>query len=258
MSTLYLYFSGTGNTKLVMETYAIAMEANPMVHSIEHNVNFSQMIQSNDTIVFAYPIYESMMPHIMQEFVQEHRSILHDKTIDVLVTQMLFSGDGAALLWRMIAHQNNTIRHTIHVNMPNNLTDVHLFRAKAAKDRTAMVEKSLRTLQRHITYIKTGGTMRMGRKWYSRFLGLFVQRLYAKPLYDKMRTKLKVNHETCISCNKCVPLCPTNNLIMEENRIIPQNRCTLCYRCINTCPTQALSLFMKHGPKTQYIRDTYR
>lgn len=257
-SYLFLYFSGTGNTKFVVEYFAKHLQKEPTVFSIEHDdVDYSTLIQSHDSITFGYPIYESMMPHIMIEFIEKHKHLIVDKTISVIITQMLFSGDGAGLLPRMLKKQGNTILHTIHINMPNNLTDVHLFKAKSLEDRGPLLVKATQKMDSIIQSIHRGYIIRMGRKWYSRALGLFTQRLYAKPLYKGMRKKLKVNHELCISCNQCVPLCPTNNLSMKDNKILTHNNCTTCYRCINTCPTKALSLFMKHGPKVQYIRDSY-
>lgn len=258
MGTLYLYFSGTGNTKLIIETFAHELEDNPIIYSIEHdNIDYATLIQQHQHITFGYPIYESMLPHIMNDFISNHLALLTHKTIQIIVTQMLFSGDGAGLLARRLQKRHNLISNTIHINMPNNLTDVHLFRPKHVKDRTEMVDQSLSKL-RHITeQIKLHHTFKMGRKWYSRLLGLFVQRLYAKPFYNNMKSKLKVQDDLCISCNKCVPLCPTNNLKLVDNKIQTNNQCTLCYRCINLCPTKALSLFMKHGPKTQYIRDSF-
>lgn len=33
-----------------------------------------------------------------------------------------------------------------------------------------------------------------------------------------------------------------NNIKMNNNKPVSQNRCTSCYRCINNCPKRAITL----------------
>ena len=44
------YFSGTGNSKYVAELFSDKMGA--LCHSIEENVDFESLIESNETIAF--------------------------------------------------------------------------------------------------------------------------------------------------------------------------------------------------------------
>ena len=258
MEHLYLYFSGTGNTKFVVERFATALHPDATIRSIEHDdIHYDKLLQTHRNITFAHPIYESMMPPIMSEFIDRHRQAIHHKTISVIVTQMLFSGDGAALVARRLKKQNNTIRHTIHINMPNNLTDLRIFPSKSAENCQEKIDKAKHRINRIIKKIRAGKHINMGRRPYSWLLGFFTQRLYALPFYGKMRKKIKINANTCIGCGQCVDICPMDNLSMDGKKVIAHDRCTLCYRCINACPVQAMSLFSKHGPSTQYIRDSY-
>lgn len=82
--------------------------------------------------------------------------------------------------------------------MPNNLTDFPLFRPKTDAALHAKIEKADAKIDALAQDILKDRTIRIGRRWYSWFLGFFIQRLYAKGFYKGLRKKLKVNHDRCI------------------------------------------------------------
>ena len=88
-----LYFSGTGNSKYIAELFCRYI--NIQCHSIEDNIDFSQILTSEETIVFCYPIYGSRPPRIMREFVEQHIEFIKNKKIIIFCSQLIFSGDGA-------------------------------------------------------------------------------------------------------------------------------------------------------------------
>ena len=74
-----LYFSGTGNSKYVAELFCRHMNAEP--RSIEEDIDFEELIKSNETIGFCYPIYGSRVPLIMREFIAKHIEVLKGKKL---------------------------------------------------------------------------------------------------------------------------------------------------------------------------------
>ena len=54
--------------------------------------------------------------------------------------------------------------------------------------------------------------------------------------------RIKVNYETCISCEACAKACPSTvmNAILKRENIIPD--CFACANCIDVCPTGSVSL----------------
>jgi hypothetical protein len=67
---LMLYFSGTGNSKYIADTFSRHMDAK--CHSIEEQLDYGQLLVSEETIAFCYPIFGSRVPRIMREFVAQH------------------------------------------------------------------------------------------------------------------------------------------------------------------------------------------
>lgn len=58
--------------------------------------------------------------------------------------------------------------------------------------------------------------------------------------------EIRIDMEKCISCGKCVKVCPT--LSIDEGSIKkgrPLITCTKCARCIDECPRQAISYHIK-------------
>jgi ferredoxin/flavodoxin len=256
---LYLYFSGTGNTKYVIDSFSKQYKKDSyIIHSIEDkSVDFTHLMANADEIFIAFPIYGSMMPFIMEDFFHTYKDSFANKVISTIVTQLLFSGDGGALPYYLLKHVPIQKGHSIHIKMPNNASDVSFLKTKSIKDSYKKIQKTDQTISKIIKNINNGKTYKHGRKFYSWALGFFIQRLYATPYLKSLRSKITVNMDTCIHCNKCVEVCPTSNLSTQNNQIITSNTCTLCYRCINTCPVSAISLLGKHGPKTRFIHDTY-
>lgn len=57
---------------------------------------------------------------------------------------------------------------------------------------------------------------------------------------------LKVDDRKCIQCGRCVRLCPTGNIVMNDYpRFL--DRCVVCQRCFAFCPTGAI-----HVPGKSY------
>jgi formate hydrogenlyase subunit 6/NADH:ubiquinone oxidoreductase subunit I len=63
--------------------------------------------------------------------------------------------------------------------------------------------------------------------------------------------KIAFDNDSCIGCNACIPICPTQalsegtlkNEIEPDQILVNQPLCYGCNRCVVTCPTEALSLY---------------
>ncbi|NLE27728.1 MAG: 4Fe-4S binding protein [Clostridiaceae bacterium] len=52
--------------------------------------------------------------------------------------------------------------------------------------------------------------------------------------------------ERCNKCGLCVKVCPTHNIVMQDDKLTWQNKCEQCLACIQWCPEEAL----QYGKKT--------
>ncbi len=58
--------------------------------------------------------------------------------------------------------------------------------------------------------------------------------------------------EQCISCGKCVEVCPLNNISLSDKRPVWGNNCTHCMACISYFPQEAIEYKNKSVGKHRY------
>ncbi|MBN2540061.1 MAG: EFR1 family ferrodoxin [Bacilli bacterium] len=254
MARLYLYFSGTGNTKFAVETFANKLEENPNIHSIEEELDYDTLIQSADSVLIGYPIYGSDIPIIMRDFLVMHLSAFQKKTILTLATQMLFSGDGGGLACYFLKPANVKCIASMHINLPENISDIKLFKLRTVEESQKVYEKAMRKIDRYVELVQAGKPVKTGRRFYSRALGFLMQRAYFRPFHKVMQRAWTLNEETCIACGICVKNCPVSNLELKDKLVISQDQCVLCYRCVNLCPKQSIKILGRKFPTRQYFK----
>lgn len=65
------------------------------------------------------------------------------------------------------------------------------------------------------------------------------------PLVHKMDDKFWTD-ERCNQCSLCIKICPTQNISIQNDKLIWHNHCEQCLACLQWCPQEAL----QYGPKT--------
>ena len=58
--------------------------------------------------------------------------------------------------------------------------------------------------------------------------------------------------ETCISCGKCVSICPAKNISFTEGRVVFSNKCVACLGCYHRCPQKAI-VYLNKRKKYRYV-----
>jgi len=243
-----IYFSGTGNSKYIAESYCRIMGAT--CHSIETDIDFSRVIAAENTIGFCYPVYGSRVPRIMREFTLKHIESLKNKKLIIFCTQMLFSGDGARAFTDMFPRDYLNVIYAEHFLMPNNVCNLFITPLDSKKRIERYLSNADKKMKRVCEDIQNGITRKRGFNPLSRFLGLFQGVPY--PVLEKSgRSKVWIGNE-CNKCQLCTSICPMKNLSFINGEIIPENNCTMCYRCINKCPQMAISVFIRGKVRKQY------
>jgi len=259
LKMLTLYFSGTGNTKFIAELFSNKMGARCL--SIEDDADFSAEINANDTIAFCYPIYCSRVPRNMREFADRHMSGLIGKKVIILVTQMLFSGDGARVFTDLFDKGAIDVIYAEHFNMQQNMGNAPIFNLSkpTAQTNQMYISKAETKMNKVCENIKKGIVKKrgfaLGSVLLGKIQGVFWQKntkdIIAQKLELKCKNDVKIHNE-CTACGICTKICPMNNLVSSEGQIHHQNNCVVCYRCVNRCPHKAITVFIHTKPRWQY------
>lgn len=240
---LGIYFSGTGNSKYVLEVFLKKYDASAEVCSIEDE-NAVRRIKDSETLIFSYPVQYSNVPKIVKDFIEANHKIWRGKKVFIIATMGMFSGDGAGILARRLQRHGAEILGGLHLKMPDSIADVKALKRSLEKSKTlvgAAEQKTDRAVQR----IKSGRPPKEGLGLLYHLAGLFGQRLYFYNKTSRYTDKVKIDAGKCVGCGRCVKLCPMKNLDMEKGRAVSGDKCTMCYRCVNICPKQAITLIGK-------------
>lgn len=240
---LGIYFSGTGNSKYVLEVFSREYDNNSVLFSIEDK-NLIEHINSHDEIVFSYPVQYSAVPKILSDFIHYNCSMWQGKKVFVITTMALFSGDGAGVLGRMLMQYGAKITGGLHLQMPDSIADEKVLK-RSLKKNIQLVKNANCKIVQAVADIKNGKNPQEGLGSLSRLAGFLSQRLWFGHRTRRYSDKLKVDADKCIGCSKCVKICPTENIIMTDKKAVGKDKCTVCYRCVNACPKQAITLLGK-------------
>lgn len=248
------YFTGTGNTRYVAQALGdrLAAAFEVRLHEITAREDFQTELKRADCVLLAFPIYGSSPPVPMRRFVHRHGDSFAAKEVIIVVTQFLFSGDGAASLGRTVESYGGRVRYAEHFRMPNNLADCKALKVRNGEELQTMLRRTDARIDRFARVILAGGSCRRGFSPVSHAVGYFCQRALWRKGEGEKTNALRIDGSRCIGCGACVRQCPVGNLRLEAGKARPLGQCALCYRCVNLCPKQAVTMMGKEPPAVQY------
>jgi len=261
---LTIYFSATGNTKYIAEMFSRKMEAKCLSIETEATDDLKNELKSHNTIAFCYPIYGSRAPRIMREFVAKHKGDIEGKKIIILVTQVLFSGDGARVFTDMFNKGAIEVIYAEHFRMPNNVCNIPLLRKPSKRTIQRYITRAEAKMSRTTQNIKEGKIIKRGFSRFSKLIGNIQGQPWQgntraeihkqgrlRTMEQRAKTGVRIRKE-CNACGLCVNICPMKNLENHNSKIVQKNNCIICYRCVNQCPRKAITVLFHIRPKWQY------
>ena len=235
-----IYFSGTGNTRFCTETFLDSYDTGAESCSIE-SPDALRLLREHQEILFAYPIYYSSLPKIVQDFLRAHGALFAGKTVFLLSTMGLFSGDGAGCAARVLRGYGAHIAGGLHVRMPDSISDEKALK-KPLESNRALVQAAKEKVCAAAHQLREGTPPRDGLGFLPHAAGLLGQRLWFGHKVKRYSDRLKIDPTTCVGCGRCAEGCPMGNLTIRDGKAVAGTRCTMCYRCVNHCPAQAITL----------------
>ena len=241
MKYLGLYFSGTGNTKLVC--LKAKEELNKRGHSLDIVDVISEEaknIEDYDALFVFYPIYGFNCPKPMIKFVKKIKKL--DKQIPCVIMKQsgehLFWNNASSLyLTSLLKRRNIKVTNEYHYLMPYSFifrhTDYMAYRMKKVMEGLLPLDLDLflnhkEVHMKRFFFDRPFAFILRIQWWGGRFNGLFYT----------------VKNEECIKCMKCVQNCPAKNISYnkEKDKFKFGYQCLMCQRCIMYCPKQAIKV----------------
>ncbi|MDY6966289.1 MAG: EFR1 family ferrodoxin [Halobacteriota archaeon] len=237
----FYYFSGTGNTLLVVRKMAEVFEENGV------NVNIYRIektdpsdINLNHVIGLGFPVAEQGTYPFVWDFV---RSLPEADGFPIFMvdTLLAYSGGVVGPMKRIVKKKGYHPVGAKEILMPNNLFPRKIIAEKNEKK----IHKGLEKAKKYANDILEGKS-----KWpripvLSDFLAIFSEQDLTWRFFRKYY-RLSIDTSKCKRCKLCFKLCPVENIEMKEYPKLGK-RCIFCMRCISFCPTKAI-----HRSKDKY------
>ncbi len=257
-SAVVFYFSGTGNTWFAAET--LSQKLNDLgivstIYSIEKvsPVEANKAIEEGDIAVFCYPVYASYLPKPMEKFINS--LCFHNKESAVLCTQMMFSGDAAAIGAKLLAEKGFKTKWGTHLNMLNNL-NCGIFSFLPITNDAGKLEKM--RIKTELQIANFAGKIASNQEYLQGFstFGYMLGRTQRPKNHltanQKWGSVMSINHNDCSSCGLCYKICPMKNIEKTDTKYVIGNNCSACMRCHNFCKTKAIYFKSVKSKKESY------
>ena len=238
---MILYFSGTGNSEYTAKRIGAVID-DEVINLFDkiRSVDYSGM-KSERPWVIVVPTYAWRIPHIVSNWL-EKTNFSGNKKVYFVMTCGGSIGNAGRYLEKLCAKKNMSYCGCAEIVMPENY--IALFSTPTDDKALQVIEQSESVIDSTALHIKNRDNLpkrdiSFGDKMNSGiindlFYPLFV---HAKKFYAT---------EDCISCGKCVNVCPLKNISIENGKPKWDNNCTHCMACICKCPKEAIE-YGKHS-----------
>lgn len=248
---MVLFFSTTGNSQYVAEQ--IAKKTNDEVVSLNQLIKKNQqneLISNDKPFVFVCPTYAWRLPRIIEKFIKNTVFKGTQKVYFVLT----YGGETASAskyVKTLCKYKGWDLQGYAQVIMPDNY--VVLFPGidkEKAKEINVKAEPLINQIaleiqnENRLAYTDENG---FSSQLKSGLINSIFYRFLVKA------KGFHVNEEACVSCGKCVELCPLNNIRLTGGKPIWGNQCTHCMACLHRCPTEAIEYKNKTQGKPRYF-----
>lgn len=241
---MILYFSGTGNTKLLAER--LSKELLDEARSLDEGLLSDGLaLFSEKPYVIMSPIHAWGLPQKVEELLLSS-DLSGCQEVYFLLTMGANHGGMESRLLNMSRAMGLTYKGLYPFLMPNNY-----FMGEALQDEDEQVSiiksayKELDEVANRISLHQSlvGVEDRRGGALLRLFAPL-IHKMYCK--YGQRGYKFSVSDE-CIRCGRCVENCPTHNIKLQDGKITFGKQCMTCLRCVSVCPAQAIDVNGKAG-----------
>lgn len=232
---MIIYFSGTGNSRCCAEV--LGRELGDKVTDSTSFIKNGIVVEflSDKPWVFVAPVYAWAMPRVFEAFL---RSASFEGAKEAYFIFTCGSGIGAAAEGAAKFCKDKGFRYmgTAAIVMPENY--LAMFSVPDAERSRRLVKIALNRAAKKAKLIAAGEPFLEKKPGaMDKLLSGFINRgFYKYAVGDKkFRTTDK-----CVSCGKCVELCPLGNVAMANGKVVWKGNCTHCMACISYCPAEAI------------------
>lgn len=250
MKIILYVFSGTGNTLAVAHLYKKFLEqynkdnyetdlsVSVDIYRVSAKSGKFPSPENYDIIGVGYPIHAFVAPEPIVKFCKNLPKVKGKRTF-IFKT----SGEGLHIndcssqkCLKILTKKGYDVVMERHIVMPYNMIYRH----------NDLMAKQMWIYAHALTDLNSRELLTDKREKVKR---TFLKTMWVAPIgwveqhFAHMHgTAFKVNAKKCIGCNKCVNICPQNNIKVEDGKYKFGHDCVLCMGCSFGCPKDAIKV----------------
>lgn len=239
---MILYFSGTGNSAYVANEIGKSLSDNVLdLHQKIMDSDFSSLHSETPWIIVA-PVYAWRIPRIVSNWLLKTKFIGNSQVYFV-VTCAEDAGNAEYFVKKLCIDKQMEFMGCTSIIMPTN--NIAMFRTPTQSEAKTIIATAQPSIHAVCDVIRKGKKMSPANPPLT---GQIKSRIVNPMFYSLfVKTKKFYTTEKCISCGKCVRVCPLNNIHLADGKPVWGKNCTHCMACINYCPTAAI----EYGKQTK-------
>ncbi|MDE5756923.1 MAG: EFR1 family ferrodoxin [Clostridia bacterium] len=231
-----LYFSSTGNSlqiaKRVQERFG---------GSILYIPKYDGDASEFERVFIVTPIYSYGLPTPVFDLIPR---LVKDKEIIVIQNYGGMIGGADALFYDYAMQHNLNIMGIYTLKMPENYT---LFLVPPKFYTNSILKSSNKRIDKILDKIENE-KYKLPNPHASTKRDTYLKN---KGNWHIIGDRFSVN-DNCVKCQKCVQICPSNNIAVEDGKIVFKDNCIACLGCYHRCPQKAI-VYLDKKSKYRYV-----
>lgn len=253
---MILYFSATGNTKLMAKALAEQLndEAVDLLTRIKKK-DYSQ-IRSDRPFILCAPVYVSELPSFFSDYLKKV-PLTGSRDVYGVLTNGGFSGIAGGQLKSIIRRKKLDFKGYAEYKLPSNHITNKSHKPIGSEEIRERIQTSLSKIEADADVIRRGDRFRNRHL----FLLEYIVTVPVAPVlcHFNQGTAGFRTKDSCISCGKCEKLCPMNVIAMQDGKPVWNvKRCAHCMSCIQNCPVEAIEYKDVTEGRKRYHVSKYR
>jgi ferredoxin/flavodoxin len=242
----FYYFSGTGNTMLVVRKMAeIFQEEGYIVNFEKMEISESSEVNTGHTIGLGFPVAILSTYNLVWDFVKSLPDV-QGTEVFMVDTMGGYSGGLVGPLRVILERKGYQPIGACEIVMPVNIFFIQ--NDKINKDK---VRKGLEMAENYAKALMEGRSSWGRVPFLSDAMNIISKaglKLTTIDLHQKY-FKFRNNEVLCNKCGICAKICPVGNIKFDEYPLTG-NKCEYCMRCVSMCPNRAISSIFTYKGKT--------
>lgn len=238
---MVLYFSGTGNSE-----YAAKVISKNIGDSV---INLFSKIRKNDCsqidsalpFVIVCPTYAWRIPLILEKWLREIK-FSGNRDVYFVMTCGGNIGNAAAYCGKLCHEKNMNFMGCFPVIMPENY--IAMFGTPTPEEAEKVINDAKAPIDEASKYIVEKKPFPSPKITLVDKISSGIVNDVFYPLF--VHAKKFYTTDNCISCGKCVNVCPLGNIVLKDRKPVWGKECTHCMACICRCPKDAIE-YGKHS-----------